>query len=81
MRRPFVPFSGSATSHHKRSSVGFITATFGLRFLVHTLPHDFAAHFQAEVVCRVDRNANQDSSISRVRERDATHYQSLMALE
>jgi hypothetical protein len=36
MRRPFVPFSGSGTSRHKRSSVGFITATFGFRFSVHT---------------------------------------------
>jgi hypothetical protein len=37
MRRPFVPFNGSATSRHKQSSVGFITATFGFRFSVHTM--------------------------------------------
>src|SRR6516165_3100670 len=36
MRRPFAPFSGSGTSCHKRSSVGFIIATFGFRFSVHT---------------------------------------------
>src|SRR3974390_1955007 len=36
MGRPFVPFNGSATSRHKRSSVGFITATLGFRFSVHT---------------------------------------------
>ena len=36
MRRPFVPFNGSGTSRHKRSSVDFITATFGFRFSVHT---------------------------------------------
>ena len=32
----FVPFNGSGTSRHKRSSVGFITATFGFRFSVHS---------------------------------------------
>jgi len=31
MRRPFVPFNGLGTSRHKRSSVGFITVTFGFR--------------------------------------------------
>src|SRR3974390_3138678 len=36
MRRPFVPFNGSGTSCHKRSSVGFIIATSGFRFSVHT---------------------------------------------
>src|SRR3974390_2298191 len=36
MRRLFVPFTGSGTSRHTQSSVGFITATFGFRFSVHT---------------------------------------------
>ena len=36
MRRPFVLFSGSGQSRHRLSSAGFITATFGLRFSVHT---------------------------------------------
>jgi len=41
MRRLFVPFNGSATSRHKPSSVGFITATFGFRFSVHTAPTSY----------------------------------------
>src|SRR3974390_791769 len=36
MRRPFALFSGSGQSRHTRSLAGFITATFGLRFSVHT---------------------------------------------
>ena len=36
MHRRFVPFSGSGTSHHTRSSVGFITITYGFRFSVQT---------------------------------------------
>ena len=34
--RRFVPFSGSGTSRHTRSSVGFITITYGFRFSVQT---------------------------------------------
>ena len=36
LRRPFVPFSGSATSRHTRSSEVFITTTSGFKFSVHT---------------------------------------------
>src|SRR4029450_5465155 len=36
MHRRFVPFSGSGTSRHTRSSVGFITITYGFRFSVQT---------------------------------------------
>jgi hypothetical protein len=34
--RPFVPFSGSATSRHTRSSAELITTTSGFKFSVHT---------------------------------------------
>jgi hypothetical protein len=33
---PTAEWIARATSRHKRSSVGFITATFGFRFSVHT---------------------------------------------
>jgi hypothetical protein len=35
-RRPFVPFSGSATSRHTRSSAELIITTSGFKFSVHT---------------------------------------------
>jgi len=37
MRPPFALFSGSEPSRHMRSSVDFITITFGSRFSVHTM--------------------------------------------
>src|SRR4029453_10372365 len=39
--RRFVPFSGSGTSRHTRSSVGFITITYGFRFSVQTASMPF----------------------------------------
>ena len=60
MCRPFVPFNGSATSRHTRFSAGFITATFGFRFSVHT-PGLWASFHRAGQSHGYPRPANHSS--------------------
>ena len=60
MCRPFVPFNGSGTSCHTQSSVGFITATFGFRFSVHT-PGLWASFHRAGQSHGYPRPANHSS--------------------
>jgi hypothetical protein len=46
MRRHFVPFSGSETLSHTRSSTGFISTMFEFRFSVHT-----GVHLRSRITC------------------------------